>query len=204
MQRAGFRVVQVIGGKRRERFGRSRLIVGLGSIRSCVKRILGAVRHHDVNVLVRGGASWGPGGPSGCVRSSARGGALLLRVAVVQRVKLIEGIVCNASIIANRIAEEPRLRTCVWTKDVPVIGVSHRSDVYRGAGVVSIGPPGAGGGLSAHVGVGSGICGVTKAWAEGGGGVRVQEVGLGGLGEGQWGGGDYFSGRVDREGAEAE
>lgn len=48
--------------------------------------------------------------------------------------------------------------------------------------------------------VGSGICkgqGVTVAWAIGREG-SVEEVGLGGLGEGQWGGGNCLLERVKR------
>lgn len=47
-------------------------------------------------------------------------------------------------------------------------------------------------GLPAYMAVGSGICkglGVTEAWAIGREG-SVKEVGLGGVGEGQWGGGN--------------
>lgn len=79
-------------------------------------------------------------------------------------------------------------------------GVADKPRAYISAGIISVDASGAGGGaplcaavfvcrLPAYVAVGPGICnglGVTVASTIGREGI-VEEVGLGGLGEGQWG-----------------
>lgn len=97
-------------------------------------------------------------------------------------------------------------------KDVPIFlrvnikisqGFKVKPRAYISAGIICVGSTGplcAVCGLPTHMGVGSGICkglGAMVAWGKGREG-SVEEVGLGGLGEGHWGGGNCLSERVKK------